>query len=67
MPQFQARHRDQEAWKTAVLNGEIKLEEIDTEPFNFAARLKPTQPPSRERRDMVGGVSGRPAAQAIRN
>ena len=67
MPEFQSNHAEQEAWKTAVLNREIELEEIDTEPFNFAARLKPTKPPSREGRNMVGGVSGRPAAQAIRN
>ncbi len=67
MPRFQERHSEQETWKTAVLNGEIELEEIDTEPFNFTALLKPTKPPSPEGRNMVGGVGGRPAAQAIRN
>ena len=67
MPQFHARHPEQEAWKTAVLNGEIPLEEIDTEPFNFAARGKPSKPPSRDGRDMIGGVAGRPASRAIRN
>ena len=67
MPEFQSRDAEQEAWKTAVLNGEIQLEEIDTEPFNFTARLKPTKPPSREGRDLVGGIGGRPTARAIRN
>ena len=67
MPEFKARHPEQEAWKAAVLNGEITLSEIDTEPYNFAARLKPTQVSTKEARDMVAGVTGRPASQAIRN
>ncbi len=67
MPEFKARHPEQEAWKAAVLNGEITLSEIDTEPYNFAARLKPTQVSAKQARDMVAGVTGRPASEAIRN
>ena len=67
MPEFHARHPEQEAWKAAVLNGEVELSEIDTEPYNFAARLKPTQASTREARDMVAGVTGRPASQAIQS
>ena len=66
MPEFKARHPEQEAWKAAVLNGEVTLSEIDTEPYNFAARLKPTQVSTKQARDMVAGVTGRPASQAIR-
>ena len=67
MPEFHARHPEQEAWKAAVLNGEVELSEIDTEPYNFAARLKPTQASTREARDMVAGVTGRPASRAIQS
>ena len=65
MPEFHARHGEQEAWKAAVLAGEIELEDIDTEPFNFAARGKPNKPSSKETRNMVSGVTGRPAAQTV--
>ena len=65
MPEFKARQGEQDAWKQAVLNGEIELEEIDTEPFNFAARGKPTKRSSKETRDMVAGVTGRPESGAI--
>jgi len=65
MPEFHGRHAEQEAWKAAVLAGEIELEDIDTEPFNFAARGKPTLASSKETRNMVSGVTGRPAAQSI--
>ena len=67
MPDFQARHGEQEAWKDAVLNQEITLEEIDTDPFNFAARGKPTRKSTKEATNMVSGVTGRPASHAIRN
>ena len=66
MPEFQSRHNEQLQWKEAVLNGEITLEEIDTDPFNFAARGKPTKPTSKDARDMVAGVTGRPDAVTIR-
>lgn len=66
MPEFQSRHNEQLQWKEAVLNGEITLEEIDTDPFNFAARGKPTKPTSKDARDMVAGVTGRPDAIRIR-
>jgi hypothetical protein len=48
MPEFHAHEAEHQQWKAAVLSGEIALDEIDTAPFNFAGRLKPTKPPSRE-------------------
>lgn len=66
MPEFQARHKLQLEWKEAVLNREIELEEIDTDPFNFAARGKPTKTSTKEARNMVSGVSGRPDAVTVR-
>ena len=33
MPEFQAMEPDHQAWKRAVLDGDIELEEIDTAPF----------------------------------
>jgi alkanesulfonate monooxygenase SsuD/methylene tetrahydromethanopterin reductase-like flavin-dependent oxidoreductase (luciferase family) len=48
MPEFQAHDAAHQQWKSAVLSGEIELEAIDTAPYNFAGRLKPTKPPSRE-------------------
>ena len=65
MPEFQGRHGEQEAWKAAVLAGDTVLEDIDTAPFNFAARGKPTKPSSKEARNMISGVGGRPAAEAV--
>ena len=66
MPEFQARHKLQLDWKEAVLNREIELEDIDTDPFNFAARGKPTKTSTKEARNMVSGVSGRPDAVTVR-
>ena len=66
MPEFQARHKLQLEWKEAVLNREIELEDIDTDPFNFAARGKPTKTSTKEARNMVSGVSGRPDAVTVR-
>ncbi len=65
MPEFHARHGEQEAWKAAVLNGEIELTEIDTEPFNITARQAPTKKSTKEARDMVAGTAGRPESKAI--
>jgi hypothetical protein len=65
MPEFHARHDEQEAWKAAVLNREIELDEIDTEPFNVTRGRKPTLPSTKEARDMIAGTAGRPDAGAI--
>ncbi|MDE0192155.1 MAG: hypothetical protein OXQ90_12430, partial [Gammaproteobacteria bacterium] len=65
MPEFQARHGEQEAWKAAVLAGEIELEDIDTDPYNFTARGKPSKPSTKEARNMISGVTGRPGAQTV--
>jgi alkanesulfonate monooxygenase SsuD/methylene tetrahydromethanopterin reductase-like flavin-dependent oxidoreductase (luciferase family) len=62
MPEFHAREDEHQAWKQSVLAGETTLEEIDTEPFNFKARLKPTLPSTKEQPDMVAGTTGRPGA-----
>ncbi len=43
MPEFQARHPEQLAWKERVLSGEIELEEIDTRAFHMATNQTPTQ------------------------
>ncbi len=52
------------AWVSfaAVLNREIELEDIDTEPFNLSRGRKPTLPSTREARNMVSGAVGRPGA-----
>ena len=65
MPEFKERHSAQEEWKRAVLAGDIELEDIDTDPFNFAARLKPSQPSTRDAKDMISGVAGRPQSKSI--
>lgn len=65
MPEFQASEPEHQAWKKAVLAGEIQLEEIDTTPYNFRARGAPTKAPSsaEERRDMIAGATGRPGSK----
>ena len=67
MPEFQGREDQHQAWKAAVLNGEMTLEEIDTEPFNFKARGAPSLKSSKEERnsDMVAGAVGRPDSQTV--
>lgn len=65
MPEFVAREAEHAAWKQDVLSGAIELEDIDTEPFNFKARLKPSLPPSDEARDMIAGAGGRPASSRV--
>jgi len=65
MPEFQALQPEQDAWKKAVLAGEIELEDIDTEPFNLTRGRKPTQVSTKQARDMVAGVVGRPDSEAV--
>ncbi len=65
MPEFHERQPQQDAWKAAVLAGEIELEDIDTEPFNVTRGRKPTQPSSKEARNMVSGTAGRPDAETV--
>lgn len=67
MPEFHAREDDHQQWKKAVLNGEIQLEEIDTDPYNFKARGAPTKKSSKEEsnRNMISGAVGRPEAKSL--
>jgi len=65
MPEFHERQPQHDAWKAAVLAGEIELEDIDTEPFNVTRGRKPTQPSSKEARNMVSGTAGRPDAETV--
>ena len=65
MPEFHARQGEQEVWKAAVLNKEIELEDIDTAPFTLASRQTPSRKSTKEQRNMIGGVVGRPQATAI--
>lgn len=65
MPEFHAREPQHQQWKKAVLAGEIQLEDIDTEPYNFTARGKPTQSSTKELRNMVAGTVGRPSAESL--
>ncbi|MFP6815975.1 MAG: hypothetical protein VB949_09960, partial [Pseudomonadales bacterium] len=65
MPEFHAHQPEQDAWKKAVLAGEIELEDIDTEPFNITRGRKPTQVSTKQARDMVAGVVGRPDSEAV--
>tara|TARA_R110002111_G_scaffold224569_1_gene286195 strand:- start:1063 stop:1722 length:660 start_codon:yes stop_codon:yes gene_type:complete len=61
MPEFHAREPEHQAWKTAVLNQEITLEDIDTKPFDMGEH-KPTQKSTRETIDMVANTTGRPTS-----
>ena len=67
MPEFTAREDEHQSWKAAVLAGEIELEDIDTEPFNFTVRQTPTRKSSKDEinTDMVAGVVGRPESQQV--
>ncbi|HIL96731.1 MAG TPA: LLM class flavin-dependent oxidoreductase, partial [Pseudomonadales bacterium] len=56
MPEFHAREDEHQAWKQAVLNGEIQLEEIDTDPYNFKARGAPTKASTKSDQNMIAGV-----------
>ena len=37
MPEFHALEPEHQEWKARVLDGEVQLEEIDTEPYNFVS------------------------------
>ena len=65
MPEFHAREDEHQAWKQAVLNREIELEEIDTDPYNFKARGAPTKPSSKSKQNMIAGATGRPDSEAV--
>ena len=65
MPEFHGREEEHQEWKRGVLAGDIALEEIDTDPYNFQARGKPTLPSSKERQNMVSGTAGRPDAETV--
>ncbi len=47
MPEFHDREPEHQAWKQAVLNGEIALEEIDTSGFNQRSNQTPSKVLSR--------------------
>ena len=42
MPEFHAREPEHQAWKRAVLSGEIELEDVDTEPHSMQGTARPT-------------------------
>ena len=65
MPEFHGREEVHQQWKKNVLAGDIVLEDIDTEPYNFAARGKPTQTSTRQTTNMIAGVVGRPSAESL--
>ena len=65
MPEFHADEDNHQAWKRKVLNREIVLEDIDTEPFNYARGREPAKKATGEKRDMVAGVTGRPASGKV--
>jgi alkanesulfonate monooxygenase SsuD/methylene tetrahydromethanopterin reductase-like flavin-dependent oxidoreductase (luciferase family) len=44
MPEFHAREPEHQAWKQAVLSGDLQLEVLDTEPYNFRSNQTPTEP-----------------------
>ncbi len=48
MPEFHARETEHQVWKQSVLSGEIELEELDTEAFDYRTTAAPTQRPSAE-------------------
>jgi alkanesulfonate monooxygenase SsuD/methylene tetrahydromethanopterin reductase-like flavin-dependent oxidoreductase (luciferase family) len=49
MPEFQGREPEHQAWKRAVLAGEIELEEVDTAPHSIRGRSVPTIAPDGSR------------------
>ena len=65
MPEFHASEAQTPGMEGAGAGRRIELEDIDTEPYNFAARGKPTQVSTKESRNMVAGVVGRPSAESL--
>jgi alkanesulfonate monooxygenase SsuD/methylene tetrahydromethanopterin reductase-like flavin-dependent oxidoreductase (luciferase family) len=45
MPEFHAMEPEHDEWKRRVLSGELELEEIDTEPYNFISPASPKWKP----------------------
>ncbi len=43
MPEFHAREPEHQEWKRAVLAGELELDEVDTDPYNFRGPAAPTR------------------------
>ena len=66
MPEFHGREDEHQQWKSAVLAGELELEDIDTDPFNFKTRQTPSQKSSKAEinADMIAGAVGRPDSQS---
>jgi alkanesulfonate monooxygenase SsuD/methylene tetrahydromethanopterin reductase-like flavin-dependent oxidoreductase (luciferase family) len=62
MPEFHDRETEHQAWKRSVLAGETTLRIVDTEAFNMAGRLRPTQPPSDEAQRVKEQIEARIAA-----
>jgi alkanesulfonate monooxygenase SsuD/methylene tetrahydromethanopterin reductase-like flavin-dependent oxidoreductase (luciferase family) len=58
MPEFHAREPEHQAWKRAVLAGEIQLEEVSLKEYTFRTSAAPTLPPGEKRQ------SGRAASGA---
>lgn len=48
------------------MNEEVTPEDIDTEPFNISRGREPTNPSTKEEKDMVAGVTERPDSSVIR-
>jgi len=65
MPEFHADEPAHQAWKQAVLAGDVVLENIDTEPFNITRGRKPTQASTKEAHDMIAGAVGRPGSHSV--
>ncbi len=65
MPEFHADEANHQDWKRRVLNREIVLDDIDTEPFNFARGREPTKKATGDQRDMVAGVTGRHGSEKV--
>ena len=64
MPEFHAREDEHQQWKSAVLAGELELEDIDTDPFNFRTRQTPSQKSGKAeiKADIIAGTVGRPGS-----
>ena len=58
MPEFHAREPEHQAWKRAVLAGEIEIEELSTEPYSFRTSAAPTLPPPSDKRRSEKAASG---------